>query len=170
MWMDADGDEEELGYDWHVPGDEVPRPPNDGACRRRRFFILLAGVLALAVCVWLFPGGHPQSVNVAATTRVSAVANASALPSGAATTPRPSATAPRLPNAKKAKTTAKKTTASVNPSSTVAVGVVASSPATTQPDTSTGPSYGRGNGRGFASRHWQARGHWRTPHGRFGRW
>ena len=61
MQMDADSDEEMSGDDYDGSYDEGWDPGKDRAFWRRRFFILCAGVIALGVCAWMFPGAHRPS-------------------------------------------------------------------------------------------------------------
>lgn len=100
MWMDAEGDENERGYDhgagyegvpdiggWNVDGrdDNGWDVRDDRAYWRRRFFILCAGVVALGACAWLFPGVQQPSKRDAAavTASMAALARQQALPSAA---------------------------------------------------------------------------------------
>ena len=83
--MDADSDEEASGDDYDGSRDEGWDPGADRAYWRRRFFILCAGVVALGVCAWMFPGAHQPSARTAAATRasVAALASRQALPPAA---------------------------------------------------------------------------------------
>src|ERR1700730_17527239 len=85
MGMDADSGEEASGDDYDGSRDEGWDPGADRAYWRRRFFILCAGVVALGVCAWMFPGAHQPSARTAAATRasVAALASRQALPPGA---------------------------------------------------------------------------------------
>jgi hypothetical protein len=85
MRMDADSNEEMSGDDYGGSRDEEWDPDADRAFWRRRFFILCAGVVALGVCAWMFPGAHPPSASEAAATRasVAALARRQALPPAA---------------------------------------------------------------------------------------
>ncbi len=73
------------GDDYDGSYDEGWDPGKDRAFWRRRFFILCAGVVALGVCAWLFPGAHQPSARTAAATRasVAALARRQALPPAA---------------------------------------------------------------------------------------
>ena len=85
MRMDADSGEEMSGDDYDGSYDEGWDPGKDRAFWRRRFFILCAGVIALGVCAWMFPGAHQPSARTAAATRasVAALASRQALPPAA---------------------------------------------------------------------------------------
>ena len=79
--MDADSSEEVSGDEYDGSRDLS----DDRAFWRRRFFILCAGVIALGVCAWMFPGAHQPSARTAAATRasVAALASRQALPPAA---------------------------------------------------------------------------------------
>ena len=81
MRMDADSSEEVSGNEYDGSRDLS----DDRAFWRRRFFILCAGVIALGVCAWMFPGAHQPSARTAAATRasVAALAGRQALPPAA---------------------------------------------------------------------------------------
>jgi len=81
MRMDADSSEEVSGDDY----DGSRELADDRAFWRRRFLILCAGVIALGVCAWMFPGAHQPSARTAAATRasVAALASRQALPPAA---------------------------------------------------------------------------------------
>jgi len=85
MQMDADSGEEMSGDEYDGAYDEGWDPGKDRAFWRRRFFILCAGVIALGVCAWMFPGAHQPSARSAAATRasVAALASRQALPPAA---------------------------------------------------------------------------------------
>jgi hypothetical protein len=85
MGMDADSDEEVSGDEYGGSYDEGRDLSDDRAFWRRRFFILCAGVVALGVCAWMFPGAHHPSAPTAAATRasVAALAKRQALPPAA---------------------------------------------------------------------------------------
>ena len=85
MQMDADSDEEMSGDEYDGSRDEARELRDDRAYWRRRFFILCAGVVALGVCAWMFPGAHQPSARTAAATRasVAALAKRQALPPAA---------------------------------------------------------------------------------------
>jgi hypothetical protein len=85
MGMDADSDEEVSGDEYGGSYDEGRDLSDDRAFWRRRFFILCAGVVALGVCAWMFPGAHQPSARTAAATRasVAALAKRQALPPAA---------------------------------------------------------------------------------------
>ncbi|MGH3293019.1 MAG: hypothetical protein ACRDP7_14530 [Trebonia sp.] len=85
MWMGADSDEEASGDEYDGSRDEGRDLSDDRAFWRRRFFILCAGVVALGVCAWMFPGAHQPSPRTAAATRasVAALARRQALPPAA---------------------------------------------------------------------------------------
>ena len=85
MWMDADSDEEVPGDDYDESYDEGRDLSDDRAFWRRRFLILCAGVVALGVCAWVFPGAHQPSARTATATRASmaALARRQALPAAA---------------------------------------------------------------------------------------
>lgn len=96
MWTDADRDEDEIDGEYDPPYDQYQQYDqeddyDDGivagpdAYWRRRFLILAAGVGALVLAVWLFPGGSPAPPKQAAATRASmaALAKGNPLPSAA---------------------------------------------------------------------------------------
>jgi len=85
MRMDADSGEEVSGDEYDGSHDEGRDLSDDRAFWRRRFFILCAGVVALGVCAWMFPGAHQPSARTAAATRasVAALARRQALPPAA---------------------------------------------------------------------------------------
>lgn len=83
--MDADSHEEASEEDYDDYHDQAWDPDRDRAFWRRRFLILCAGVVALGVCAWMFPGAHqPPAKTVAATrTSMAALASQQALPPAA---------------------------------------------------------------------------------------
>lgn len=90
MWMDAESEEKGHDNDYSGEWDEAEHDPawSLGADRvywRRRFFILCAGVVALGVCAWLFPGTRqPSKPDVAAmNASMAALAKRQALPAAA---------------------------------------------------------------------------------------
>lgn len=90
MWMDTDSDEKGHDDDYRADydGAEYDGGWNPGAERaywRRRFFILLGGVVALGVCAWLLPGVHQPSKReaAAASASIDALAKRQALPPAA---------------------------------------------------------------------------------------
>jgi hypothetical protein len=84
MWMDAERDEEELD-DADAPNDDVWDLSDHGAYWRRRFLLLCAGVIALGVCAWLFPGARhaPGRTSAAARASMAALATRQSLPAAA---------------------------------------------------------------------------------------
>lgn len=163
MWMDADSDEAGHGRD-HDAADAQARSVDDGRTYwRRRFFILCAGVVALGVCAWLFPGARQPSAHEVAATRASmaALAKRQAVPpaaTGAAwpvpspsPSPSPSLSpsasptpAAKLANAANAKQSTEPST-SDHPSPSPAASVAACAPGDIVLSLFTGqPSYPRG--------------------------
>jgi hypothetical protein len=72
MWMDSDRDEDGEGDYEAIPDLAAARDPN--AYWRRRFFILGGVVVALGLCAWLFPGGHPAAARASAAAQASMAA------------------------------------------------------------------------------------------------
>jgi hypothetical protein len=79
MWMDAESDDEEVDGDGEASDEDAWDLTDDGAYWRRRFFMLCAGVVALGVCAWLFPGAR-QAPGTSAAARESMAAAATRQP------------------------------------------------------------------------------------------
>ncbi len=113
-----DDDASEPGDDqWDSGDDDGWDPGDDRVYWRRRFFILCAGVAALGVCAWLFPGAHQAKPRTAAAqASSSALAKGPSLPPAAygsaypQPTPSPSARPTPSPSAGSPKASATKTT------------------------------------------------------------
>lgn len=139
MWTDGDSDGSERDADYGASRDDGWKQGDDRAFWRRRFFILCAGVVALGVCAWLFPGAHQPSKRAEAAVNASmaALAKQQALPPAATgpawpvssalpdpyptATPSATDTTTKAPPAKKASVAGHpKSTASASPSSSAA--------------------------------------------------
>lgn len=139
MWTDGDSDGSERDADYGASRDDGWKQGDDRAFWRRRFFILCAGVVALGVCAWLFPGAHQPSKRAEAAVNASmaALAKQQALPPAATgpawpvssalpdpyptATPSATDTTTKAPPAKKASVAGHpKPTASASPSSSAA--------------------------------------------------
>jgi hypothetical protein len=95
MWIDAERDEDGLDDDYDTPYDQEDDGLDDAdAYWRRRFLLLAAGVGAVVLAVWLYPGGGTTPPPLTPGTRASmaSLAKGTPLPSVAYGDPYPTAT------------------------------------------------------------------------------
>src|SRR5579859_4082804 len=91
MWTDTDSDDD--GWDGDDTADESWDQDEADAYWRRRFLILCAGVVALGLCAWLFPGARHSAPRTSAPQALPAAAYGKAWTP--TSSPTPAATASR---------------------------------------------------------------------------